>query len=106
MAHTPGPWRFERGQWNSGKENNEDHSIGSIVGGDRDWYIATLEDAPEQSANARLIAAAPDLLAALKVLLQNRELGEVECQRLGLPRMIESCDVARRAIADAEGRDA
>ena len=65
---TPGPWRLLRGQWN----RTEQHlmSVGSIFGTqpDHDWFIATMENAPEQEANARLIAAAPDLLAALEWL--------------------------------------
>jgi hypothetical protein len=61
--HTPGPWRFERNVWNS--PNHSEDSIGSIRGprtenGANDWFIATLEDATEQEANAALIASAPE----------------------------------------------
>jgi len=44
-------------------------------------------------ANARLIAAAPELLAALKGLID-----------LAGPSCVGACDVARAAIAKAEGR--
>ncbi len=62
------------------------------------------EKKDEGNANARLIAAAPRLLDALKILLRYNELGEVESQRLGLARMIEARGIARDTIAEAEGR--
>lgn len=60
MSHTPGPWLIEpkaaRGLWLH-------DSNGEFIA------LATKrDDAAEEDANARLIAAAPDLLAALKQL--------------------------------------
>lgn len=57
--HTPGPWKVVE----------IDHAT-KIVAPNRKWAVcghmnATDEDAGELAANARLIAAAPDLLAAL-----------------------------------------
>jgi DnaJ-class molecular chaperone len=40
-----------------------------------------------------------ELVEALKVLLTNNELGEVESQRLGLPRMTEARQTARSALS-------
>ena len=63
--HTPGPWRFD-GDW---------HRLPTIFGPKK--AIATIEKTgfpnrsdhtPEQAANACLIAAAPELLAALRWL--------------------------------------
>ena len=45
------------------------------------------------------------LVDALRVLLQNCELGEYECQKQGKPRMIESRELARHALALAEGKE-
>ena len=64
MTHTPGPW----------KENN------GVIMGDFFW-IAQMEltggedekGDKEQKANARLIAAAPDLLAMLKTVTDELE---------------------------------
>jgi len=54
----------------------------------------------EQEANARLIAAAPDLLAALEESLR-----EVEAftKRTGIPQFVGWIDKARAAIAKAKG---
>jgi len=52
--HTPAPWHVE--------------GRGLIIGGPDGVWIATAKqtiDGPEREANARLIAAAPELLAAL-----------------------------------------
>lgn len=61
--HTPGPWEVEpragRGAWISGP--GEDSWAALALG--RDDEIAT--------ANAHLIAAAPDMLAALKATIDN-----------------------------------
>jgi hypothetical protein len=52
---------------------------------------------PEQSANARLIAAAPDLLEALKeISLMETEWGNATVKRMG--------KIANAAIAKAEGK--
>lgn len=66
--HTPGPW----------KVRTLDDSLGTIDTSDDTTSIAQAFDlsfqdriagSPERKANARLIAAAPDLLAALEDLL-------------------------------------
>ena len=65
MTHTPGPWIY------SGK--------GYICGGeccvaDTETYSATKKlSPPQRAANARLIAAAPDLLKALTDLMDQLE---------------------------------
>ena len=55
---------------------------------------------PIASANARLIAAAPELLAALQQLLDEQEDAPLERRRT---EWAEACARARRAIAQAEG---
>lgn len=80
--HTPGPWTL------SGNIVNGPHYAVAIVGG---IY-------PTQDANARLIAAAPELLAALKMA------------RTAFVRRSNSyhsnfLDELNAAIAKAEGRE-
>lgn len=87
-ARTPGPWETsvnDEGQWDVCAEG----------GGD---MVADLSDCPENAeGNARLIAAAPDLLAALKAMFADAcDCGpDVHCR---------SCELGLRAIAKAEGR--
>lgn len=70
-AHTPGPWRYD----NDALLPDEWYMDGPVTAGGR--FIAAAITSPETEgpglpeakANARLIAAAPDLLAALEGLL-------------------------------------
>ena len=60
-AHTPGPWRYSHGIFNSPDHSPE--QVGSIES--ERWTIAAVEgDYDGWEDNARLLAAAPDLLAA------------------------------------------
>lgn len=90
--HTTGPWEF----------------VLAGSGNYPDWYVSlgnrgflrlpATTDMDTMDADARLIAAAPDLLAALKLMLASHDAtckGE-ECQISGI-------DLARAAIAKAEG---
>lgn len=60
MAHTHGPWMVESSAVQTLIVNDEGFHIAEPFGGLLD---------NEQEANARLIAAAPELLAALELLL-------------------------------------
>ena len=83
--HTPGPWAYENygGTLHVFLDNEGGTpSICKLVGNDKD-------------ANARLIAAAPDLLEALQNLLKVHE-GEGGTQ-------YHAGDIARAAIAKAKG---
>ncbi len=65
--HTPGPWA-------AGRAIPEDNVVSRIVraGDDHIAVVMDLEDAAQEAAdNARLIAAAPDLLAALQLVYAN-----------------------------------
>jgi len=67
--HTPGPWHVT--SWAGDAEVPEGCSIGidddEGAAGGRDYYLCTVVngDPVELAANAALVAAAPDLLAAL-----------------------------------------
>ncbi len=67
-SHTPGPWVVARGRINCSGE----FGYGAITTDeDEPWYIAKVESLPREEANARLIAAAPDMLAALQRLVND-----------------------------------
>jgi hypothetical protein len=89
VKHTPGPWRV-------GKRAKM-----RIVAGDDDTVASTGGDPTMPAeANARLIAAAPDMYEALGALLELHGgiMNGCDC---------ESCKIAlraRAAIAKAEGR--
>lgn len=83
MKHTPGPWKV-------GSTVTDYNAVGGelgiglkihFAGQDHEWHVATVYGQTEEgepltckqgyrSANARLIAAAPDLLEALETLLE------------------------------------
>jgi hypothetical protein len=94
--HTPGPW------W-----HDDDKEVGCIVicapdGDGVPWQIASMCDigpSGDEEANARLIAAAPELLAALKSAAQCLAW---HCTRLGRVKDREIVQDAFAAIAKAE----
>ena len=68
-SFTPGPWETDRNNVHSGQIATIHHCIGN------DWVEvrspeATCASEETQEANARLIASAPELLAALQELLK------------------------------------
>ncbi len=71
IAHTAGPWHME------GKSGNDGEAM-VIVSKDRTiaWTAATWDEAsqgdvitPEDEANAKLVAAAPELLESLQLVM-------------------------------------
>ena len=105
--HTPGPWKVSRdtrtifastegaGVLIRGVEQTIPQ-IAHVIG---NGFAATLE---EQKANARLIAAAPDLLSACRDVLEaldDRYDGAADSKYLWAGRHI---DALRNAIANAE----
>ena len=80
-THTPGPWGFEE-------------STKTIRAVPQNYWLATMDSwdgAVDHEANARLIAAAPDLLEALEEMVDESINREVK---------------ARAAIAKARGQEA
>src|SRR5438105_8386535 len=105
--HTPGPWIVNeltrRGgsglyRWHISTEEGRDAEVIATVPAPGVDTSHDLSD-PVAEANAYLIAAAPDLLAALQVLvnLASHPLIDVS----GLPAYAERLEDARAAIAKA-----
>lgn len=108
-TYTPGPWGYEETTLGicrlivtvedvqafqvSPKKDDGELTAHAIA------YVPCDYDRESQEANARLIAAAPDLLAALKMMLESHDRS---CR--GKDCWIVGVDVARFAIAKAEGR--
>lgn len=88
--YTPGPWIYERTKdmFEIAPADLQGRAMWSLE------ICATTSDDEQGEANARLIAASPDLYEALKELLGDNEWG---CNR---PTYLK----ARAAIAKAEGR--
>ena len=89
MSHTPGPWRtFDTayGAVHIVKRASDSHMT--------DVVVINRERNENAAADARLIAAAPDLLAALREMMSAMDDGSDE------PTLVD----ARAAIAKAEGR--
>lgn len=91
MSHTPGPWTIHG--WGDGdyEVNAASETVCNVPGFDDETV-----DVDKAEDNARLIAAAPELLAALKQCLLRLR---VDCE--------EDSDLredAEAAIAKAEGR--
>lgn len=75
VKHTPGPWKVCVGNAGSifGDLNNDAHNgdnpyIGEVAG------IGVDKDIPECTANAQLIAAAPDMFEAIQCALNLKDL--------------------------------
>ena len=92
-AHTPGPWEYS-------EENGEP----CVMAGD--YYVATAHagmpgvdfGVGESKANARLIAAAPELKDAVQAAIDEFAIGSFNASRR--QRVVE---FLRAAIAKAEG---
>jgi|SRR5579864_6445341 len=110
-SHTPGPWEATKPALSCEIHANKIHvasAFAKVPAGTSDRYI--LE--PEAEANARLIAAAPELLEALKETLRALESHLNESTRdhnLGNVDLLCPCSQnevvrAKAAIAKALGR--
>ncbi|HEV2674109.1 MAG TPA: hypothetical protein VGV37_06165 [Aliidongia sp.] len=98
--HTPGPWSNDDGLVNGIETRPRfrrpgSHSVSIDIFDASDWPA---EQHDEALANADLIAAAPDLLAAIKELVDITDQGDT------MDVWREALTAARAAIAKAEGR--
>ena len=106
--HTPGPWTVrisQNGSMRGYSIEHQDETLRSIVA--RNWEHELCEEHGNSLPNARLIASAPDLLAALEKALASLE-GQAELLRhcgaaYGIGATLAQ---ARAAIARATGGNA
>ena len=96
MAHTPGPWK-----WSDQYETGDDRPTFSLIGEGGYGILSCdgVENSPQclhDEANARLIAASPDLLDALTKLVNGASSGNS-------PTSAALLKNARAAIAKATG---
>ena len=108
MGHTPGPWRLHK--W--GGDLTGDDTIDVLAAGDLEVCALrpTYDDngQPERPmatilADARLIAAAPQLLAALNQVLDVLT-ASMDWQSGSIPGLEDAVELATKAINQAEGR--
>lgn len=89
---TPGPWRVEQE-----RIAPDDIRFDVVAGLSGEVLVAC----PPSEADARLIAAAPDMLAALKALWADRDVRQSD--QAACKRLYEAWRALRAAIAKAEG---
>lgn len=107
QQHTPGPWMQSPGDPAVINGHREDSPLDDFVAmvlpdSDLGWGMTA-----ERAANARLIAAAPDLLAALQdaeFLIRKAAINPKEAAAM-VDSFLRSAEDARTAIAKAEGRE-
>lgn len=90
--HTPGPWtvRDDGHQW-------------AIIGGPPSYVTGIDKQNHDSDGNARLIAAAPDLLAVIEAILYAHDTGNCGASQ-GEARLCRAyAEDAREAIAKARG---
>lgn len=101
--HTPGPWAIESGGMNRYVVEYKTGNVVSVLG------YPSQRSIPEEKANARLIAAAPELLEALRQCVPGLEFA-LKRIRWEWPETWADAqenialEIARAAIAKAEGR--
>ena len=94
--HTPGPWRVVD-SWN-------DYMVESQNGEEIIWQDGPHQTPAIKEANARLIAAAPDLLEALEHMLHRAHPAYVGNDYMR-EKLIAARETARAAIAKAKGEE-
>lgn len=100
-GHTPGPWRTKR----SLTQMCDDGTTVASLGGEIPWWIFSDADTHgDREADARLVSAAPELLAALRFMVEVFGPGVDSYGPGAGPGEIDSVAQARAAIAAAEGR--
>ena len=93
--HTPGPWKSKKGWADTCLGiDTAIFDITEATGKDAGHIASTISATAVDKANALLIAAAPDLLAALEDWLHNIE---------GLEGRSDHVDTARAAVKKARG---
>lgn len=92
--HTPGPWRYVRA--------NPSPTTGEhMIGGGLPGYLAEVRDcgSGDVAANARLIAAAPDMLAALRAIAASEPAADCTMSAEWIAAHAKLCGFARAELA-------
>ena len=110
--HTPGPWGV---QTRGGGKTQEVETL-NVLAPFADQWVCELTYCPEEQANARLIAAAPEMLEALKTITdrldawadhhtQRYNLSGEDADRNARDNYLELVRQGYEAINKAEGRN-
>lgn len=100
VEHTPGPWMYDDDRIGvSDSPHDSEPFITSVICDMVGDHITT----DENDANARLIAAAPDMLEALKLFERYASFYETKPNYTLGPEEVATLEAARSAIAKAEG---
>jgi hypothetical protein len=104
--HTPGPWRVGNSFMESGVFSADGKTIVALTHGSARYYRRQ-EQIAEQDANARLIAAAPELLEALVDLTRVMPVLPADAKNIrGIEQQYDAANrAAHAAIAKATGED-
>lgn len=107
--HSPGPWHVHDNNWPKLNDGNVWHFVYAGDPENSTDMVAEIgrtanpipEDIARETANAHLISAAPELLAALKAIIaeEDRLLRTGECET----NLAELIAAARPAVTKAEG---
>jgi hypothetical protein len=110
-THTAGPWQIQF--WNDSSRPSRRDTPVITTGKDAIGELFNLWDEDgedreaERLANARLIAAAPEMLATLKSLAIGLSPASVEMQRENLADLCRVCrEIVESAISKAKGGNA
>lgn len=96
IGHTPGPWHYHSG-WLSVSSDEAGENLLADV-----WVDDDDDDNTVAHANGRLIAAAPDMLEALRQIAKGE--GPFSYDRRTRTIIDPHAEIALAAIARAEGR--
>lgn len=98
LTHTPGPWGIKRSKDGSGDIGITAPGVYNVVAECFAAMRHAAERSPEVDANARLIASAPDLLAALTALAAA---ARTACDARRYPELTEALSEADAALSKA-----
>lgn len=102
--HTPGPWTLDEDRTDIHGDPRVLDALGrQVISSVVDWHddYATPEQKAEVRATLNLIAAAPDLLAACEVALEDLQMRALDEQPM--PGQMVAAERLRTAIAKARG---
>lgn len=99
VKHMPGPWQIDARLWFPTNSKIEKGPLRyTIKGPNGELVCDCFRRDDEGNVDANLIAAAPDMLAALKEVIACNQMSEY-------PHLCAALTMARLAIAKAEGHD-